>query len=322
MKNLLGFRQYLKSPKSYDDLLKIINEQPKHFSPKEGFCTMVVLCGDNPRDFLEEKNLLKKVAFYNFSAWEESAKRVAEVHHKSRFKENRVQIIHYSANPLGFTYPIDLLVRISNLFGYDNLAISDSDFQIGYSEVRKAYDHHLLVTKEKEKVFTLPRRNPRSLDADKYPINRWAMEDLENMYIYLLSDLEVLNGRPDFQSGLSITDKAANKVFDFENVGAWIGNLHMAIQLIRDNGHLEKDFEVKTNFQHESTINFDVQCTKIDQLYRYYMIPFSNIIRLAVEHPEEYLMKDWTEGKTKREIKKTIHKIEEMNNEFLREQGR
>ena len=168
-------------------------------------------------------------------------------------------------------------------------------------------------------VITYPRRHPRSLDTEKYPINRWAMEDLENMYIYLLSDLNVLNSKPDFQSGLSITTRAANKMLNFENVGSWIGNLHMAIQVIRNKGHLEKDFEVKTNHQHESTINFEVQCAKIDQLYRYYMIPLSNIIKLAVEHPEKYLMDDWTKGKSKQEIEQIIYRIEEMNNRYLEE---
>jgi len=145
------------------------------------------------------------------------------------------------------------------------------------------------------------------------------MEDLENMYIYLLSDLRVLNSKPDFQSGLSITSRAANRLLNFDRVGSWIGNLHMAIQVIREHGQLEKDFMARTNFQHESTINFDVQCAKIDQLYRYYMIPLSNIIQLAVEHPAHYLMEDWTAGKSKQEIMQTIYKIEEMNNAYLQE---
>jgi len=320
MKNILGFRQFLKSKNSYNDLLQIIEGQNDFFPPDDGFSIIIALCGDNPRDFLEENELIKKVSFYNFSAWEETAKRAAEVYFKSHFKKDRVQIIHYNENPLGLTYPLELLVHISNLFHSENLAVSDSDFQLDYSEIRKVFDFHISVASMGKKVITYPRRNPRSLDAENYPINRWAMEDLENMYIYMLSDLSVLDSKPDFQSGLSITSSAANQILNFENVGSWIGNLHMAIQVIRDMGRLEKDLEVETNVQHESTINFNVQCEKIDQLYRYYMIPFSNIIRLAVDHPERYLMEDWTEAKSKQEIAEIIYKIEELNNNFLKAQ--
>ncbi len=317
MKKILGFRQYLHSSASYDDLLQIINGQETHFPSEEDFSTIVALCGDNPRDFLEEKGLMKQVAFYDFAAWEESAARVAEVYKRSLFRKHRVQIIYYHQRPMGLTYPLELLSRIARITEADHLAVSDADFQLDYAEIRRVYDFHISVAPAHKKVITFPRRNPRSLETDKYPINRWAMEDLENMYIYMLSDLNVLDSKPDFQSGLSIHSKAANDVLNFDHVGSWIGNLHMAIQIIREKGRLEKDFEVKTNFQHESTINFDVQCAKIDQLYRYYMIPLSNIIRLAVEHPQRYLMADWTNGKSKEEIAQTIYKIEEMNNQYL-----
>ncbi len=319
MKKILGFRQYLHSEKSYRDLVRIIKGQKKYFPPQEGFLTIIALCGDNPREYFERNDLRHEVSFYDFAPWEESARRVAQVFVKSLYKPQRVQVIHYNDKPLGLTYPLELLVHIANVLGAEHLAVSDSDFQLSYSEIRRVYDHHLSIANPDEVVITYPRRHPRSLDTEKYPINRWAMEDLENMYIYLLSDLNVLNSKPDFQSGLSITTRAANKLLNFENVGSWIGNLHMAIQVIRNKGHLEKDFEVRTNHQHESTINFEVQCAKIDQLYRYYMIPLSNIIQLAIEHPEKYLMEDWTKGKTREEIAAIIHQIEEMNNRYLEE---
>ena len=317
MKHLLGFRQYLHSAASFMDLRRIIEEQPRYFPAEEHFTVIVALCGTNPRDFLEENGLMKQVAFYDFAAWEESAARVAKVYERSRYRTQKVQIIYYHAKPMGLTYPLELLSHIAALVNAEHVAVSDSDFQLDYGEIRRVYDYHRSVAAADEKVITFPRRNPRSLDTDKYPINRWAMEDLENMYIYMLSDLTVLNSKPDFQSGLSIHTRAANALLNFERVGSWIGNLHMAIQIIREHGRLEKDFEVKTNVQHESTINFDVQCAKIDQLYRYYMIPLSNIIRLAVEHPQRYLMPDWTKNKSKEEIAQIIYKIEEMNNSYL-----
>lgn len=313
MQNILGFRQYLKSENSYSDLEKIISERDLFFPAKDDFVTMVAICGEDPSEFVKKKNLADKVVVYPFAAWEEKALKVAEVYKKSKKELHKIQLIHYSHNPEGLTYPLELLVHIANVLEFTNLAVSDSDFQMLYKELRCAYDFHLSIsTKTDEAIITYPRRKIRSLDFEKYPINRLAMEDLENMYIYMLSDLNTIDQKADFQSGLSITNSAAHAHLDFTNVGSWIGNLHMAIQVIHNQGRLENNFVVETNVQNESTINFDVQCAKIDQLYKYYLIPLSNICLLASDHPERYLMPDWTTGKTKNEIKKTIDQILQM----------
>jgi len=310
--DIIGFRQYLNSTASFDDLAHIIKGQPKHFSYRDGFVTIVALCGKNPRTFLEEKGLMRQVAFYDFAPWEESAKRVSEVYKKSFFHPDRVQVLYYNELPMGLTYPLELLVRIGRLMEFENVAVSDSDFQMPYEEIRRAYDFHRSVTKSGEMVITYPRRERRSLDSEDYPINRWAMEDLENLYIYMLSDLKALEQKADFQSGLSITSLEANRVLNFDRVGSWVGNLHMAIQTIRHRGRLENEFVVKTNPQNESTINFEVQCSKIDQLYEYYMIPLSNIIHLALSHPDQYLMEDWTKDYTFERIKEDIQAIQDF----------
>ena len=143
------------------------------------------------------------------------------------------------------------------------------------------------------------------------------MEDLENMYIYLLSDLNALNDKADFQSGLSITNRKAHESFSFTNVGSWIGNLHMAIQVIHSQGRIDNNLLVDTNVQNDSTIKFDIQCQKIEQLYKYYLIPLSNICFLASEHPNLYLMNDWTKNKSKEDIKHTIYSILDKYNEYL-----
>lgn len=317
MKNIIGFRQYLNSEGSFDDLKKIIMGQHKYFNANESFTTIVALCGKNPDTFLRDQGLLDKAKLYSFAAWEEKAAKVAEVYKKSKQTLEKVQIIHYSNKARGLTYPLELLLHIANLMEYRHLAVSDSDFQMPYNAIRKAYDFHLSVCKnEHDAVITYPRRSRRSLDTDKYPISRWAMEDLENMYIYMLSDLNVIKQKADFQSGLCITNSAAHKNIHFNNVGSWIGNLHLAIQVIHNKGRLENNFLVETNLQNESTINFDVQCSKIDQLYKYYLIPLSNICLLAADHPRRYLMQDWTKGKSIKEIKETINNILEMYTKY------
>ncbi len=317
MENIIGFRQYLKSPQSYADLLKIIGEQEKYFPPGQGFVTIIAVCGDNPRSFLESNGVLPAVTFYNYAPWEADAQKVAEVFAKSYYRPERVQIVYYSDRPMGLTYPLEFLIAAGNRLSAENVAVSDSDFQMPYAEIRRAYDFHTSISKPGEAVITYPRRGRRSLDADEYPINRWAMEDLENMYIYMLSDLRALNKKADFQSGLSITSRAANNKLNFENVGSWIGNLHMAIQVMRNKGRLENEFIVQTNVQNESTINFDVQCAKISQLYKYYMIPLSNIVHLALNHPQEYLMDDWSAGLSREKLAEDIHAIEKMYRAYI-----
>jgi len=314
MKKIISFRQYLNSSSSFKDLEKIVQERCNYFP--ESFVTIIEVCGINPRKFLEEKNLKNQVVLYEYAPWEESAERVAEVYQKSYHHPDKVQIIHYNDKPLGLTYPLELMVHIANRLDAEHLAVSDSDFQMPYQEIRKAYDYHLSVALDDEAVVTFPRRKHRSLDTENYPINRWAMEDLENLYIYLLSDLQVLKHKADFQSGLCITNRRAHKELNFEHVGSWIGNLHIAIQVIHHNGRLENDFVVNTKDQKGSTINFDVQCQKIDQLYQYYLIPLANIILLALDHPERFLMDDWTKGKSFQEIEADIRKIEQMYKEY------
>jgi hypothetical protein len=318
MNKIVGFRQYLKSENSYKDLKEIIKDRKSYFNSGQGFLTIIALCGENPFHFLNHNNLIDEVELYQYSAWEEKAEKVAAVYQKSRTNLDKVQIIHYSEKPEGLTYPLELLVEISKFMDFEHLAVSDSDFQLPYAEIRKTYDFHLQTCKNDEAVITYPRRKRRSLDAHDYPINRWAVEDLENMYIYLLSDLTVLNQKADFQSGLSVTNKMAHQKLSFKNVGSWIGNLHMAIQVIHNNGRLENNFLVETNIQNESTINFDIQCRKIEQLYKYYLIPLSNICLMASEHPDRYLMSDWTSGKSSEQIKKDIYSILAMYKEFLK----
>ena len=104
-----------------------------------------------------------------------------------------------------------------------------------YKELRRAYDFHLAINDSTDDaLITYPRRKIRALDFDKYPINRLAMEDLENMYIYMLSDLNTIAQKADFQSGLSITNSAAHAHLDFTNVGSWQGAANVSVNLWGD----------------------------------------------------------------------------------------
>jgi len=42
------------------------------------------------------------------------------------------------------------------------------------------------------------------------------------------------------------------------------------------------------------------------------MIPLSNIVHLALNHPKEYLMDDWSAGLSREKLAEDIHAIEKM----------
>ncbi|NOX38554.1 MAG: hypothetical protein GXO78_13565 [Calditrichaeota bacterium] len=172
-----------------------------------------------------------------------------------------------------------------------------------------AFHHHIGANHGDRPLVTFPKRRRRSLDAENYPINRWAMEDIENLYVYFLSNIRFLDMKLDIQSGLFFTNHLANMTVDFNKVGKWVGTLHLAISLLRQPNIQVEQVPVETNVQHDSTISFGVQCAKIDELYDYYLIPMENIIRIALDNPRKYLMSDWCAALTVEEIQQVLEGI-------------
>jgi len=306
-KGLIGFRQYFKSSHSQEDLLQIIRESQNY--KNLGFDFMVALCGENPYSLLAENNMEKMVNVYDYARLRltptQLIKRFIPEYHNGR----EVKIIYYSNFPEGLTYPIDLFSAMSSFMNYDHLAVSDSDFQIPFEEIIRSFKYHIKNSNQHSPSLTFPNRVRRSLDAHNYPINRWAMEDIENLYVYFLSNIKFLDMKLDIQSGLFFTNRLANILLDFNKVGKWVGTLHLAISLLREKNVLVNRVDVQTANQHESTINFGVQCDKIDELYDYYLIPMENIIRISLDNPRKYLMSDWCENFSIAEIKAILENI-------------
>lgn len=294
-KKLIGFRQYLNSPHSYEDLRRILS-LPEAFPllQERGYDIMVALCGDHPGEFTESAKGIGDFEILDFTGEALSPLQLVKRLVQSLASSSAVRIIYYSHYPEGLTYPLDLFTQIATFLGYTHLAVSDSDFQIPFPELLKAFEYHIHSGDAEGPSVTFPRRKRRSLDAEDYPINRWAMEDIENLYVYFLSNIRYLDLKLDIQSGLIFTNRAANAVLDFSRVGKWIGTLHLAISLLRLPEVTVRQVEVETNLQHDSTINFDIQCAKINELYDYYLIPMENIIRIALDNPRKYLMPDWS----------------------------
>ncbi len=306
---LLGFRQYLHSEHSYNDLSKILQQALSHLN--SGYAFMIALCGDDPRPFLREKNLFDEVRLYDYAKLRLSPIQLVKRFAADNGPDDRVKIIYYSKYPEGLTYPIELFTLISSFMNYQHLGISDSDFQIPFSEVIRAFNYHIQNSRAKQPSVTFPQRDQRQLDAENYPINRRAMEDIENLYVYFLSNIRFLDLKLDFQSGVLFTNRLANIALDFNTVGKWVGTLHLTISLLRQKEVWVDQLAVSTNIQHESTINFDVQCAKIDELYDYYLIPMENIIRIALDHPRKYLMSDWCDSLSTEEIDAILQNIYE-----------
>ncbi|HFB67467.1 MAG TPA: hypothetical protein ENJ66_00770 [Calditrichae bacterium] len=308
--NLIGIRQYLNSPNSFQDLRQLVElwqNQPAH--TKKRFTTAVALCGKNPSPFLTAEGIADAVKIYDYSALRLSPTQLIKRLIFDYQPDERVQIIYYSTFPEGLTYPVDLFTQMAVFLSYKNLAVSDSDFQIPFEELLRSFEFHIQKNNIQAPLVTFPKRKRRSLDAQDYPINRWAMEDIENLYVYFLSNIRFLDMKLDIQSGLFFTNHIANMHLDFERVGKWVGTLHLAISLLRHPDVQVEQIVVDTNIQEDSTISFAVQCSKINELYDYYLIPMENIIRIALDNPRKYLMDDWTQNLSTEEIQQTLENI-------------
>ncbi len=320
MKSLIGFRQYLKSEHSYNDLEALLRES--HTALAAGMKDVsffLAVCGDDPLPFLQEKHLLQNVQHCDYARHRFSPTQLAKNFVGDYPNGDPIKIIYYSHYPEGLTYPIDLLTQLAVFLNFDHLAVSDSDFQIPFDEVLRILDFHRQSADPNEPAITFPKRERRSLDAENYPINRWAMEDIENLYVYFLSNIKFLDMKPDIQSGLFYTNRRANVMLDFNKVGKWVGTLHTAITLLRYPQVQVFHEIVKTNFQHESSINFRIQCQKIDELYDYYLIPMENIIRIAMDNPRRYLMNDWESNLAKKQVDESLLQILDAYREFKRQ---
>jgi len=310
MKNLIGFRQFLKSPHSYEDLKKLLFESQKIIAfDRQDTSFFIAVCGENPLPFLQQKNLLSEVQFFDYSAKRFSPTQLVKNIIADVVNGAPIKIFYYSVYPEGLTYPIDLFTQLAVFLNFDHLGVSDSDFQIPFREIMKSLEFHIQNADAKYPTVTFPKRVRRSLDAENYPINRWAMEDIENLYVYFLSNIKFLEEKLDIQSGLFFTNRPSNVMLDFNKVGKWVGTLHVAISLLRHPDIRVFQNQVETNVQHESSINFQVQCRKINELYDYYLIPMENIIRIATDNPKRYLMNDWTTGYSKKEIEQALARI-------------
>ncbi len=308
--NLIGIRQYLNSPNSFQDLKQLIElweSQPPAIHKQ--FTTAVALCGKDPMPYLQKQGFAKAVKCYDFSKARLSPMQLIKHLIFDYQPDERVQIIYYSTFPEGLTYPVDLFTQMAVFLSYKNLAVSDSDFQIPFEELLRSFEFHIAKNNIQAPLVTFPKRKRRSLDAEDYPINRWAMEDVENLYVYFLSNIRFLDMKLDIQSGLFFTNHIANMHLDFERVGKWVGTLHLAISLLRHPDIQVEQIQVDTNVQDDSTISFAVQCNKINELYDYYLIPMENIIRIALDNPRKYLMDDWTANLSLEEIRQTLENI-------------
>ena len=319
---LLGFRQYLHNLHSFEDLRQILKYAENSPLMEEGNCEVfIALCGENPRTVLQKENLEPDVALYDYShlhlSPSQCVKRLIADYHDHAF----LKIIHYSRFPEGLTYPIDLFTQMAAFMNYDHLAVSDSDFQISFAEIIRAFKYHIQESSSNRITITFPRRYHRSLDPKNYPINRWAMEDIENLYVYFLSNIKFLEMKLDIQSGLFFTNRMSNILLDFNKVGKWVGNLHLAISLLRDPEIRVQQIEVQTNPQNDSSINFEVQCAKINELYDYYQIPMENIIRIALDNPRKYLMSDWSYSLPLPAIEATLQRIFEIYSHYKNPQA-
>jgi len=307
---LLGFRQLLHNPESYQDLSKIIIESQKLFSHDPGLIFAVAVCGDNPFPFLQSEKLLDKVSYLDVSSHSSSPANCAQMS-KDLFKpgSKNIVILYYDSKKRGLTFPFAFLTEFSILLNVDLVGLSDSDFQIPYSAIKRSYlDAKEKISELNTPVLYLPRRSHRSLELEGYPINRFAMEDIENAYYWVVTKRVDRFKNLDLQSGLCFLNRAACLILDFSKTGVWTGAIDTPIQIKQHKGDVVEGIIIDTNPQNISTISPDIQFKKIKELEDLYGCPLGQLIDFALHHPE-CLMDDWAKYLRQEERKMILDKI-------------
>ncbi|MEM3127296.1 MAG: hypothetical protein QW331_04495 [Candidatus Woesearchaeota archaeon] len=301
---IIGFRQYLKTDKSYGDFLKIIFETESLFNSDKDVRFISAICGDNPKKFLK-KNLIKNAQL--IEAISSEYKVCAAKTIKKLDLKKKVILIYYGAQKLGLTFPMALLCEVASRLNAKILGISDSDFQIPYSAIKRSFfDAKEKICNNKKATLYLPFRSHRSLELQNYPINRFAVEDIENAYYRIVTN-DRSKENLDLQSGLCFLNKSAIKLLDFSNVPRWTGNINIAVQ-IKKKGNVVKGITIDTNPQNESTISPDVQFKKINELENSYGYKLLEAIGFVLKNPD-FLMSDWKSNKSKKEIAEILNEI-------------
>jgi len=114
MKNLIGFRQLLRSHDSYRDLEELLSQSKGSLaSGREDISFFLVICGDDPLPHLREKNLLAEVQYFDYAQERFSPAQLVK-HFVTDFPNgDPIKIIYYSPYAEGLTYPIDRSFSIS-----------------------------------------------------------------------------------------------------------------------------------------------------------------------------------------------------------------
>ncbi|NOX38555.1 MAG: hypothetical protein GXO78_13570 [Calditrichaeota bacterium] len=123
-KHLIGIRQYLNSPQSFEDLKTLVQLWEKHGdSLHPDFTLVVALCGKDPRPFLQKEGLDAGARFYDYAEARLSPAQLVKRMIYDFEPDSRVQIVYYSPYPEGLTYPVDLFTQMAVFLHYQHLAV-------------------------------------------------------------------------------------------------------------------------------------------------------------------------------------------------------
>jgi glucose-1-phosphate thymidylyltransferase len=195
-------------------------------------------------------------------------------------KKNANKIIHYSDKPLGFTKPWSILLDSIKNDTFDELIMVDGDDQHIFSEIKRIY-------KKYRGHVVIPEREKRIVFLSDSPINRVAMEDLENAFLRLKYNCK-LN---DPQTGLFMfLNKNAIDSIKLNGIGSWVGDLAVLSNLY------EKKLKIMTpkinvRPQKKATINLDFAFRTVIDLEKFFKINYLDVIKAVKDNSEKYLYK-------------------------------
>jgi len=252
--NLIVFRQYLDSDKSFSDLKRI----KRIFKENEQFRLNTIVIAQVGKK-AEERGLI-------------TYRKRGELPEKGK-----INTYHLSTEKAGLTLPISFAIDLGKRVDADKLVISDSDFQFGIKEIFTC----LTNFNTENKAVYLPKRKGRQLDITNYKLNRYVIEDLENSFVYYNYSIKQ---KLDFQSGLVILNKALLKELIYLPSGKWAGNIDLIKDVLDCSGELISGKEIETLPQNESSISYDVQLLKFKELEKKFNCSLKDVLIYSIKN--------------------------------------
>lgn len=290
---VFGGRLFLRSEQTRSDLAAIVHSP--HFSPARNMRKVLVVCGEDPRDYDE---IRERIIVVN---WLRAGKKLP-IH--SAAEAGKTLILYRGEKARGLTDPWPHLISYAYGTGADVILLSDCDLQIPLHTLEAFVAETLRAQKRaKRPIVGVPYRINRYLGG--YDMYRCVDEDLENAVMtYSFGERHPEKARR-FYKGFPIIDKqpgafvlSRGVIEDLherdvlQNKPNRIGDLILMSELAAQ-GFAFYSARIAPHKQKSSTVTDQVADEKMAQLLKWFGSDFDTVVRDVRSQLPKYLIDDW-----------------------------